>query len=233
MAQETQVQENKNVYLDWFYYVELPVMKISVKDEEFLVSPFSVLGLYFSEYELFDKALSALYFYKDSRGVVEKSLVHPVRLKEPLSGEEYSVVHSVFTASALVKLSYYRPARDVPISVKVLLYDTYSKLEKTIGFRGLIRGYPVRLPIKIFKEASPSSVKFVVNYNSKTYVMHYSVFSMRIRDIFLPEDFVLLDLLKPKNSSHTRVLRSKEERKISNPYGNNYDITFFLQEKEK
>jgi hypothetical protein len=227
MAQEN---AGKNLQ-DWFYYVELPIVKIVVKDEELLVSPFSVLGFYFSEYELFDKALSELYFQKDSSVVVEKSLAHPVRLKEPLSGEEYSVSHNMFTASALVRLSYYRPARDIPIAVNVLLYDTYSKIEKTIKFRGLIRGYPVRLPITILKE-SPSSVKFVVNYNSKTYVMHYSVFSMRIRDIFLPEDFMLLDLLKPKPTRfHTRVLRSKEERKIASLYSQNYDIMSFLQEK--
>lgn len=225
MAQENE----KSGLQDWFYFIEVPVIRIDVKEETFLVSPFGVLGFYFSEYELFEKAFSELSFNRDFKGVVEKSVVHPTRLVEPLTREEYSVSHETFTVSALIKLSYYKPAKELPIAVDVLLYDTYSKLEKEIKFRGLIKGHPVRLPITIVKE-SPSSIKLLVNYNGKTYVLYYSVFLMRVKDIFLPEDSMFFDLLKPKVSNfHTRALRSKEERKIANMYSQNYDITYFLQ----
>jgi len=221
-------QKNEKNIVDWFYYIEVPVSKVGVKDETFLVSPFGVLGFYFSEYELFEKAFSELSFNRDSKGVVEKSVVHPVRLLEPLTREEYSVSHETFTASALIKLSYYKPAKELPLSVDVLLYDTYSKVEKKISYRALIKGFSVRLPIVVVRE-SPSSIKLLVNYNSKTYVLYYSVFLMRVKDIFLPEDS-MFDLLKPKVSNfHVRVLRSKEERKIANMYNNNYDITYFLK----
>jgi hypothetical protein len=230
MAQEN---AGEKVFNDWFYYIEVPLIKIEVKDQVFLASPFGILGFYFSEYQLFEKAFSELYFNKDFKGVVEKDVVHPVRLKEPLSGEEYSVTHSVFTASALIKLSYYKPSKELPIVTNVLLYDSYSKLEKTIEFRGVIRGLSVRLPIEIVKE-SPSSTKLLVNYNGKTYVMYYSIFLSRIKDIFLPEDFALFDLIRPKTVNfHARALRSKEERKIANPYSQNYDIMSFLQENQK
>jgi hypothetical protein len=221
-------QENEKNIVDWFYYIEVPILKISVKDKELFVSPFGELSFY-DTYKIFENAFSMLYYYKPSQGIIEKYVPVPARLKEPLSGEEYSVSHETFTASGLIRLSYYQQNKDVPLLMKIVLYDTYSKLEKTIEVRGVVRGFSVKLPVKLIPK-SPGSLKMLVEFQGKQYVNYRSAFSMRITEWYLEEPNPLFDLLKPKVSNfHVRVLRSKEERKIANMYNNNYDITYFLQ----
>jgi hypothetical protein len=219
MAQENQL-------VDWFYYIEVPVVKVSVKDKVFLVSPFDVLSFY-DIYRTFENAFSMLYYYKPAQDIIEKYVPVPVRLLEPLTREEYNVSYETFKASALIRLSSYQQNKEVPLLVKIFLYDTYSKLEKTIEVRGVVRGFSVKLPVKIIQE-SPGSVKMLVEFQGKQYVNYRSAFS--IKEWFIEEPDPLFDLLKPKVSNfHVRVLRSKEERKIANMYNNNYDITYFLK----
>jgi hypothetical protein len=244
MAQENvgiQAQENKENQAvenapqelqDWFYYVEIPIIKVTVKDKEIFVSPFGELSFY-DTYKTFDDAFGSLYYYKASQGVIEKYIPVPVRLIEPLTQEEYGVSWETFKVSALFRLSHHVANKDIPIVMKISLYDSYSKKEKNIEVRDIIRGYSVKLPIKVIPE-SPSSVKLLVEFQGKQYVNYRSTFSMRIREWYLQEPDPVFDLLKPKLTNfHTRALRSKEERKIANPYNENYDIMFFLRENQK
>jgi hypothetical protein len=209
---------------DWFYYVEVPVTKISVIDKVVLVSPFGELSFY-DTYKIFENAFSMLYYYKPARDIIEKYVPVAIRLLEPLTQEEYNVAYVTLSASALIRLSSYQQNKDVPLLMKIVLYDTYSRLEKTIEVRGIIKGFSVKLPVKLAPQSH--SVKYIVEYQGKQYVNYRSTFSMRITEWYLEEPNPLFDLLKP--NFHTRVLRSKEERKISNPYSANIDITYFLK----
>lgn len=233
MAQEIQAVENAPQELqDWLYYVEVPIVKVTVKDKVFLVSPFDVLSFY-DTYKTFENAFSLLYYYKSSRGVVEKYIPVPVRLIEPLTQEEYSVSYETHKASALIRLSHHMANKDIPIVMKISLYDSYSKKEKNIEVRDILRGFSVKLPVQIVPE-SPSTAKYIVEFGGKQYVNYRSIYSTRIKEWFLEEPDPLFDLLKPKLTRfHTRALRSKEERKIANPYNANMDIMFFLQENQK
>jgi hypothetical protein len=233
MAQEIQAVENAPQGLqDWLYYVEVPIVKVTVKDKVFLVSPFDILTFY-DIHKTFENAFSLLYYYKSNQGVVEKHIPIPTRLIEPLTFEEYSVSWETFKVSALLRLSHHVTNKDIPIVMKIDLYDSYSKKEKNIEIRDILRGYSVRLPVQIVPE-SPSSAKYIVEYQGKQYVNHRSVYSMRVTEWFLEEPDPLFDLLKPKVTNfHTRALRSKEDRKIANPYSQNYDIMSFLQENQK
>jgi hypothetical protein len=223
-------QENENI-VDWFYYVEIPVAKFSVfsvrDKQEFLVSPFGELSFY-DTYKIFENTFSMLYYYKPARGIIEKYVPIAIRLLEPLTQEEYNVAYETFTVSALIRLSSYQQNKEVPLLMKIVLYDTYSRLEKTIEVRGVARGFSVKLPVKVAPQSH--SVKYIVEYQGKQYVNYRSTFSMRITEWYLEEPNPLFDLLKPKSTNfHTRVLRSSLERKISNPYSANIDITYFLK----
>lgn len=215
----------------WFYYVEVPVVIVlSSSGAEHLVSPYGELSTY-NYYDMFDRALADLH-YRDYRGGVVEGTVHVVtRLCEPLTGEEYAVRHEVVTASALAPLYAYRAARAIPLHIKVVLLDTYSKREKTLEVRAVLRAAPAHLPVTIIAE-NPFAVRKVVEYNGRKYVSYYS-FSLisRVRDLFLPEPDTVFEMLRPKVTRvHERALRTKEERKLSrlNPYSRTLDITSFF-----
>jgi len=244
MAQENveiQAQENKEnkavenasqELQEWFYYVEIPIVKVTVKDKEIFVSPFGELSFY-DIYRTFDNAFGSLYYYKSSQGVVEKYIPVPVRLLEPLTQEEYSVSHQIHKVSALLRLTHHMANKDIPIVMKIDLYDTYSKKEKNIEIRDILRGFSVRLPVQIVPE-SPSSAKYIVEFQGKQYVNYRSIYSTLIKEWFLEEPDPFFDLLKPKLTRfHTRALRSKEEIKNTYVYDKTMDIMFFLQENQK
>ena len=210
----------------WFYYVEVPVVVVTTSGAPRLVSPYGELTTY-NYYDMFDRALADLYYYRG--GVVEGTVYTVMRLCEPLTGEEYVVRHEVVTASALAPLYAYRAARAIPLHLKVVLFDVYSKREKTLEVRAVLRGAPAHLPVTI--EENPFAVKKVVEYNGRKYVSYYSFSLMRVRDLFLPEPDAVFEMLRPEEIRvHERALRTKEERKLSrlNPYSRTLDITSFL-----